>query len=202
MDVEIEKPHVHHRRLGIPWYDLAIPIAALFISFISIYIAWHHGKVMQELVHQNERLVQANSLPFVQLYSNNGPDHFTLVAANFGVGPAQIRSAVILVDGRPMPSLADVLEACCAMKEQRISKSNLRGAMIRAGQDMPYLDATAGSPALRPLAILYDAHRIETRICYCSVFGECWVRSSFDQRLGRDPRQVKSCPIGPNQYRD
>ena len=47
MDVEIEKPHVHHHpRLGIPWYDLAIPLAALFVSFVSIFIAWHHGQVM------------------------------------------------------------------------------------------------------------------------------------------------------------
>ena len=57
MDVEIEKPHVHHHpRLGIPWYDLAIPLAALFVSFVSIFIAWHHGQVMKELVHQNEKL--------------------------------------------------------------------------------------------------------------------------------------------------
>jgi hypothetical protein len=202
MDVEIEKPHVHHP-VGHRHIDLIVPFAALFVSFLSILIAWQHGEVMKELVHQNERLVQANSLPFVQLYSNNGADHFTLVAANSGVGPAQIRSAVILIDGRPMPSLPDLLETCCAMKDrQTVSKSNLRGAMIRAGQDLPYLQVIAGSPALRPLAMLYDAHRIETRICYCSVFGDCWVRSSFDTRLARDPRPVNACPIGPSSYQD
>jgi hypothetical protein len=203
VDVDIEKPHVHHKRVGHDWFDLALPVAALFVSFVSIFIAWHHGEVMKELVHQNERLVEANSLPFVQLYSNNGPDHFTLVAGNSGVGPAQIRSAILLVDGRPMPSLADFLETCCAMKDrQNVSKANLRGAMIRAGQDLPYLEATAGSAALRPLLGLYDAHRIETRVCYCSVFGDCWVRSSFDTRLARDPQPVKACPIGPSGYRD
>jgi hypothetical protein len=203
MDVELEDPHVHHYRTGHRLLDLALPVAALFVSFVSILIAWHHGEVMKDLVHQNERLVQANSLPFVQQYSNNGSDHFTLVASNSGVGPAQIRSAVILIDGRPTKDLADLLETCCGMKDRRnVSKSNLRGAMIRAGQDLPYLSANAGSPAIQPLQKLYDAHRIETRVCYCSVFGDCWVRSSFDMRLGRDPQPVKACPIGPGGYRD
>jgi hypothetical protein len=203
MDVELEDPHVHHYRTGHRLLDLALPVAALFVSFVSILIAWHHGEVMKELVHQNERLVQANSLPFVQLYSNNSPDHFALGAVNSGVGPAQIRAAVVLIDGRPMPSLSAVLETCCGKKERQfVSKSNLRGAMIRAGQDLPYLDAAAESRAVAPLTMLYDAHRIETRICYCSVFGDCWVRSSFDARLARDPRPVKACPIGPSGYRD
>jgi hypothetical protein len=202
VDVEIEQPHVHHP-IGHRRFDLIAPIAALFVSFLSILIAWHHGEVMQQLVHQNERLVQANSLPFVQQYSNNASDHFTLVTANSGVGPAQIRSAVILIDGRPMRSLADFLETCCGMKErQNISKSNLSGAMIRASQELPYFSANAGSPAIQPLQKLYDARRIETRVCYCSVFGDCWVRSSFDMRLGRDPQPVKACPIGPSSYRD
>lgn len=203
MDVEVEHPHVRHHRTGQRHLDFILPIAALFVSFVSIWIAWHHGKVMQELVHQNERLVQANSLPFVQLVSSSGTDHFTLLASNSGVGPARIRSAVILVDGRPMRDLADVLETCCGTQDRSyVSKSILRGAMIRAGQDLQYIDAAAASPASRKLAKLYDARRIETRICYCSVFGDCWVRSSFDTRLARDPRPVKACPIGDSTYRD
>ena len=106
MDVEIERPHVHHHRRGIPWYDLALPIAALFVSLISIYIAWHHGKVMQELVHQNEKLVEANSLPYLQISGSNGNGAVSFDATNEGVGPAKIFTAEIFVDGRPVKRLA------------------------------------------------------------------------------------------------
>ena len=89
VDVEIEQPHVHHRPSGYRWLDLALPLAALFVSFVSIFIAWHHGKVMQELVHQNEKLVEANSLPYVQIDGSNGNGRVTFNATNEGVGPAE-----------------------------------------------------------------------------------------------------------------
>jgi hypothetical protein len=71
MDVEIEHPHVHHAHGARHWADFAIPAAALFISLISISVAWHHGQVMRELVQQNERLVQANSVPWLQISGSN-----------------------------------------------------------------------------------------------------------------------------------
>ena len=77
MDVEIEKPHVPppppSPRAAPHWIEFAIPVAALFVSFVSIFIAWHHGQVMKELVHQNEKLVEANSLPYLQIDSEATP---------------------------------------------------------------------------------------------------------------------------------
>ena len=101
MDVEIEQPHVHHKRIGHDWFDLAIPVAALFVSFVSIFIAWHHGQVMKELVHQNEKLVEANSLPYVQIYgSNRRSGYASFTAVNEGIGPAKITTAEVMVDRR------------------------------------------------------------------------------------------------------
>jgi len=107
MDVEIEEPHVHHRRLGIPWYDLALPIAALLVSFISIYIAWHHGQVMQELVHQNEKIVEAESLPYLQIDTSTletdlETPALRLTVQNQGVGPARIAEVIMTVNGQPV----------------------------------------------------------------------------------------------------
>ena len=74
MDVEIERPHVHGARTGRHFHDLILPIVALFVSFISIFIAWEHGKVMKELVHQNEKLVEAESLPYLDIYTSDLED--------------------------------------------------------------------------------------------------------------------------------
>ena len=180
MDVEIEKPHVHHHRTGIPWYDLALPIAALFVSFISIYIAWHHGKVMQEL--------------------DSGERKVSLSVANQGIGPADIRSVQVKVDGRPVKTIAELLHACCATRNYSgITTSTLLGFMERPAQVIDYLSLReADNPELfRLLETARRARRIETDLCYCSVFDDCWLRTSRD---GDRPVAVAQCPMPKPQY--
>jgi hypothetical protein len=202
VDVDVEKPHVHHRRLGIPWYDLAIPIAALVVSFISIYIAWHHGQVMKELVHQNERLVEANSLPYLQIDGSNGNGRVTFNATNEGVGPAKIVTAEVLVDGRPVETLNELIHACCVRGDYSgISSSTLQGRMVRPGDTVPYIDfprAAANGPQLLALDTARKSDRIAARLCYCSVFEDCWIASSRDPT----PDPVNQCAASKHPYRE
>jgi hypothetical protein len=201
MDVEVEKPHVHHHPTGNRWFDLIVPLAALFISAVSIGIAWHHGKVMQELVHQNEKLVEANSLPYLQLStSNNGAVSFN--AINEGVGPAKIVTAEVLVDGRPVQSLKELMDACCKERNRsNLSASYLEGRMVRPGDTVSYVSyPIAGSPlaSVEELDRVRRANRITTRLCYCSVFDDCWLASSDDPT----PNPVKECAPVARPYRE
>jgi archaellum component FlaF (FlaF/FlaG flagellin family) len=207
VDVEIEHPHVHHHGTGHAWLDKVLPVSALFVSFISIMVAWHHGTVMKELVHQNERLVQANSLPHLQIAGSNmsdsGEARVSLEVSNAGVGPAEVRSVQVLVDGRPVSRLPELLRACCAAKAEDyrgIVSSTLAGAMIRPGETLHYVRfaaTPANSDAWTALDKARKSDRMETRICYCSVFEECWQRSS---RSGDRPRPVGQCPVPQPQY--
>src|SRR3984885_15689531 len=45
--------------------DLAVAFSALFVSLCSLGIALHHGRTMQ-------RLVEANSRPFIQITTSGG----------------------------------------------------------------------------------------------------------------------------------
>ena len=199
MDVEIEKQHVHHHRRGIPWYDLALPIAALFVSLISIYIAWHHGKVMQELVHQNEKLVEANSLPYLQIYGSNGRGQASFTAVNEGIGPAKIETAEVSVDGHPIRDLDELMQACCGgAGAENISSSTLLGRMVRPGDTVAFV-AISGDP---DKAATFDrgrqAKRIVTRLCYCSVFDDCWIADSRDPT----PDPINQCAPVKVPYRE
>jgi hypothetical protein len=202
MDVEIEKPHVHHRKLGIPWYDMAIPVAALFVSFVSIFIAWHHGQVMKELVHQNEKLVEANSLPYLQVDGSNGNGRVTFIATNEGVGPAKIVTAEVFVDRRPVHSLHELIDACCVKGDYSgIAASTLYGRMVRPGDTVPYIDFPIRAGNHRQVVALDDArktNRITTRLCYCSVFNDCWIAQSTDPT----PDAVQECRPPSQPYRD
>ena len=220
VDVEIEKPHVQHHKTGTPWFDLALPIAALFVSFISIYIAWHHGQVMKELVHQNEKLVEANSLPYLQIdWSDLETDlrtpTFRLTVQNQGIGPARIAAVVMTVDGHPVPYFNTLVDRCCApgllraasrgtkqyrgIQNGEVIMSTLHDRMIRPGEAVDAFDwrvTPANQPVIDALKRGFASNRINTAVCYCSVFEDCWVRTDDDQR----PVPVKQCPIPPVAY--
>ena len=202
MDVEIEKPHAHHRKIGVPWYDLALPIAALFVSLVSIYIAWHHGQVMKELVHQNEKLVEANSLPYLQVDGSDANGRVTFYATNEGVGPAKIVTAELLVDGRPVQTLHQLIDACCVKGDYSgIATSTLYGRMVRPGDTVPYVDfPLRGSNRAQVVALdtARKASRIATRLCYCSVFNDCWLARSDDPT----PDAVNQCTPPARPYRE
>ena len=206
MDVEIEKPHVPHRRRrpgqAPHWMEFALPVAALFVSFVSIYIAWHHGQVMKELVHQNEKLVEANSLPYLQIDGSNAGGRVMLYTTNEGVGPAKIVTAEMSVDGHPVQSLHELIDACCIRGDySAISTSTLQGRMVRPGDTVPFVDFSirAGD---RDQALALDrgrqSNRIVTRLCYCSVFNDCWIADSRDPT----PDPVNQCAAPAKPYHE
>lgn len=221
MDVEIEKPHVQHEKTGSRWFDLALPVAALFVSFISIYIAWHHGQVMKELVHQNERLVQANSLPYLQIDTSDleadlRTPAFRLTVQNQGIGPARIAAVVIAVDGHPVPDFNSLVDRCCApgllqaasrgtkqyrgIQNGEVILSTLHDRMIRPAEAVDAFEwrvTPENRPVIERLKAGFASNRINAAVCYCSVFDDCWVRTDDDQK----PMPVKQCPIPPVAYR-
>ncbi|WP_341631481.1 hypothetical protein [Sphingomonas agri] len=220
MDVEIEKPHVHHRKTGIRRLDLVLPLAALFISFVSILIAWHHGEVMTQLVHQNERLVEAESLPYLQIEMSNleadlHSPALRLTVQNQGVGPARLAEIVMTVNGRPVRDFNTLIDHCCApgllqsasvgskqfrgIRSGEVILSRLRDRMIRPGEAVDAFDwpmTPANQAVLDRLRSQYATNAVNTSICYCSVFDDCWVRTDEDRR----PVPVKQCPAARVPY--
>src|SRR6185436_9542916 len=81
---------------GHRWVDFAVPFSALAVSVISLVVAVHHGRTMQEMAQANARLVQANSWPLLQFTTGNanetGQPEITLKIENAGVGPAKVIS--------------------------------------------------------------------------------------------------------------
>jgi hypothetical protein len=210
VDVETEHPHVHHHRSGHRLIDLAVPLAALFISLLSIGIAWKHGQVMKELVTQNERLVQANSLPYLELNNNRSladagsaqKSRIYFSAVNRGVGPAEVRSVQVTVDGRPVRSARQLVETCCGPLQQAIGSSTLNGRMIQSGQEVRYVDVDVTPQGKAQAEMLFNAFlsgRVVSTVCYCSVFDECWKLASTDDR---PPQRVDQCSAPQPQYRD
>lgn len=221
MDVEIERPHVHHPRTGHHIHDLILPVAALFVSFVSILIAWDHGKVMKELVHQNEKLVEAESLPYLDIYTSdlehdNQTPAFRLTVQNQGVGPARIAEVAMTVRGQPVPDFNTIVDHCCApgllraanrgtkqfrgIRSGEVILSTLRDRMIRPGEAADAVDwrlTSDNQAVVDQLKRGFASDLVNVSICYCSVFDECWIRNDEDKR----PMPVKQCPFVKVPYR-
>jgi hypothetical protein len=221
VDVEIEKPHAHHAPTGHRRLDLILPIAALFVSFVSILIAWHHGQVMKELVHQNEKIVEAESLPYLDIYTSDLQDDlrtpaFRLTVQNQGVGPARIAEVVMTVKGQPVPNFNTLVDHCCApgmlqaanvgkkqyhgIKNGEVILSTLRDRMIRPGEAVDAISwpvTPENQSVIDYVKAGFASDLVNIAVCYCSVFDDCWVRTDQDRR----PVAVKQCPIASVPYR-
>jgi hypothetical protein len=196
---EIEHQHPHHT--GRPWVDLVLGICAVSISFISLFLAIANGKAM-------DRLVQANSWPFVQItYSNVNPDgtpHIHLDIANKGVGPALIESLAVEYRGVPVRDpramLNAILKRTTAPPHPRIISSSVVHSVLAAKELISFVEFSPQEFSAEDYATIgAGVQALRFVACYCSVFDECWVVDTQDARKIRPPK-VKECPSSQNAF--
>jgi hypothetical protein len=195
----MEAPETHHPHLrhgGLPkWLELVIAITALVTSLSSIAIAVHHSRIM-------EKLVQANSLPYLQGgFSDATPEGervLSLDLLNRGVGPAHEQSLRVKVDGKPVTSLRGLIEASLGPGQADAAEDTLdtlqnrvRTRFVPGGQSQMVfrIPKTPGNQAYWDQMAAAQG-RWEVEYCYCSVFDECWqVHGKWEE-----PAQVEACP--------
>jgi hypothetical protein len=191
---EIEKPHARHSG-GLPrWLELLIAITAFVTSISSIAIAVHHGHVM-------EKLVQANSLPYMQGgFSDEtieGEKVLSLDLLNRGVGPAHEQSLRVTVGGQYVKSMRELISVSLGPEQAQKARdvvhplwNRVRTRFIPGGQQQ-FIFRLAKTPENAQFWDLLkkDEARWDLEYCYCSIFQECWqVRGKWEE-----PEHVKQC---------
>lgn len=190
---EVHSPHARHG--GLPrWLELTIAVTALITSISSIAIAIHHGQIM-------EKLVQANSIPYMQGgFSNETPDGrrvLSLDLLNRGVGPAHEQSLRVKVGERYVRSVSELIVASVGPEQAaevetalEPTKDGVRKRFIPGGEQQLVFRMTR-TPENAQYWDLLNATREKwnAEFCYCSVFQECW------QVLGKwaEPELVDAC---------
>jgi hypothetical protein len=185
------------------WAESALSIFAVIIAAISLWIAIDTERT-------NRQLVAEAAWPFVHVYTSGGSSPqlpLTLSIANAGIGPAKIETLELFWNGKAYRNAVDVLKDCCDYKTPHsdqlpaedipLSTSDVPGTVLRAGDNVSILryvltpDNTPTWQALRSQRM-----KISFRICYCSIFNECWLTEihRFSDQQGLDPPSVKMCP--------
>ncbi len=182
------------------WFGMIVSIAALITSFVSIVLAVQNSDSMN-------RLVQANSWPYLQLMTSNvaddGSRSISVQVRNTGIGPLRIETFVVTANGRDVGDVVELVKACCLAKETEIISAedfavkvggiltnNPTGMVLGPGDEVTVF-ALPRQDAVDAVWRTLDKARFKNRYraCYCSVFDECWT-SDF-KSSARTP--VKSC---------
>ena len=185
------------------WSEYVATVAALAISLISLWVA-----VGTE--DANRKMVAATSWPFLQVDKSNvdgqGRPDIALSVVNSGVGPAKVESFEVSWRGREYRGSAAYLRDCCGRRavpfpskpgQTPVVTGGVAGTVIRAGESRTFLDMPLGPDNVAAWHAL-DRARFEMhfRICYCSVFDECWL-STF---VSLESERVGKCPVPKVQY--
>jgi len=198
---EVHAPHPHKPRRrrdreGLPrWLELSIAVTALVTSVSSIFIAVQHGRIM-------EKLVEANSVPYLEGgFSDITPEGdkiLSLELLNRGVGPAHEESMRVSVDGRPVRTLKQMMQASLGPEvgakayetfEPSVAANRVPKRFIAASQSqLVFKLPRSADPQMWDL-LARQQSRWNVEFCYCSVFDECWA---VHGRLN-DDRPVKQC---------
>lgn len=190
--------HSEHRKSGIRWFDIAMTIGVLSLSAGSLYVALHTGHTMEKLVAQNERLVQAQSMPVLEYTHGNvndaGERSLDFTITNVGSGPARVVWVKLKAGGREFPDWGAFLSSLDtgAGDQIQIVTSLIAQTRLSAGEERRVLSWAfpEGEGAQAQWDRLNRA-RFETTVegCYCSVFDQCWT-SNMQADI---PKEVTSC---------
>ena len=197
--MEHESHHHHHpHKTGVRWLDLMLGVSAAVVSLVSLWLALHSA-------HSMEKLVAANSYPYVETGRSNRtlerdpetgkfPQVIDYVLINNGVGPARIEWVQLDFKGKAMANLAELLDACCRQPRYDTVGLNHRGvvsgSLIPQGRELhtfTWDTPRDANPAFE--ALHAQMNDIRVSVCYCSVFDECYKRTWASSK----PEPVEQC---------
>ena len=202
--VEIGPDDIHAQptRTGHHWFDLTMALLAIFLSMVSLYVAFDHSKAERELV-------QANSWPFVQENTTiRGIGEAQITVFNAGIGPAKLHTLEVFYKGAPARSPVELLQLCCGLPPGvnqyamsipgELGNGDPNNQVLRPGQELLVMSLTRGAGH----SPLYDrfaeaVRSLTFRGCFCSVFDECWI----SDMKSLDVQKVRSCPIRPDRFK-
>jgi len=195
--------HAHGHGTGVKWLDIMVGVSAMFISVVSLVVSIQHGKTMEEMVNQNERMVEANTLPMLQIFHSASDtqapsSRYTLNLKNTGVGPAIIDWFDVRYKNQSYGDPTAFLHACCmdpaaahVHLPDGVFFSNVSGTVIPARETIKLFEATDKAPPELIARLDQVRTEIDIHACYCSVLEHCWMTDFGGER----PHRVEVCKV-------
>ena len=179
-------------------FDSLIAVIALLMSSVTA------GAMLYQ-THVIEQQFAATVWPYLSVEVDNNPNSISVHLINDGAGPALVRSAQLVVDGKPMSTWNELFALIHADPDLRAAGRRASGSseqsssidastIVRAGDSRPLVAESSAAPIVLKAV---RKHRIALNFCYCSINDRCWT---LDSDLGGSrvtiPQPVLACRLG------
>ncbi len=163
--------------------------AAVVVAVCSLIITIYEARMTRE--HQ-----QLAVWPRIIETVSDSAKLYIRVAENDGLGPALIRSYQVRIDGVVQHEWNGAVSALLKSSGGHNAQYSLfrRGSVLLPGSRLQLL--TIGPDTISHTLVAAE-HRVLTKICYCSLYNQCWLAQSDDP----DPKPVDKCVEGsPDEF--
>jgi hypothetical protein len=158
--------------------------SAALIAIAALGTAVYQAKLSRDQA-------KASVWPYL-IQGNSGNNGYARIIQNVGIGPAVIRSFEVTVDSQPVANWAAAAKAMgitLSWKGHRTTTFG-SGLVLPTGALVDLLELPdSGDVRL----IRAQIERLHTRVCYCSLYKDCWELTSPDH----DPVPVEVCRENP-----
>ncbi len=168
-------------------YDAVAAVIAALVGMLALIVAGYTAYIQRQQV-------PAQVWPYLMMADSDNSSEYMWF--NKGVGPAQVKSVQVSVDGKPQRNWAAVFRSM-RLENLNYGQSTLDGDVLSAGEKLDWLQFKEHDDFQR---FRESAHlRLGVRVCYCSTLGDCWVNDST--RGWNDRRPAGACPKLPESDR-
>lgn len=176
--------------------NLLLSVPAILISVGVAYFTFVQAEATQ-------KMQIASVWPYVDYETSNvgedGERAVSMSLVNKGVGPAHIRGVEMTYGGKSYATFRELLADCCVDDPRQVGLglSSVKGEVMRSGEELLFVSMSAkATPAETWARFNEERLKIRIRVCYCSVFDDCWI----NQGRGELPQPVAQCPADWKTY--
>jgi hypothetical protein len=145
---------------------------AVIIGLCTMFVYIYQANIMSKQMH-------ASVWPYLQTNISEGEHGIFISVNNKGVGPAIVKSAYVLVDNDRYPdskkNMDSLAFAITGTKNLLDGYTNLKDRVLAAGEEIKFIEINDSSSA-KLFKKALSSHSIKLEICYCSVYGDCWIQ--------------------------
>lgn len=172
-------------------YDAVAAVIAALVGMLALVVAGYTAYIQRQQV-------RAQVWPYLMMADSDNSSEYMWF--NKGVGPAQVKSVQVFVNGQPQKNWGAVFGSM-RLQDLNYGQSTLNGDVLSAGEKLDWLQFKEHGDFQR---FRESTHlmKLDVRVCYCSTLGDCWMNDSA--RGWNDRRPVGACPKLPesNEFHD
>ena len=168
---------------------MIVALSAVVIGLSALVVSVVQVQIMRQEQH-------ASVWPRLAIAKSYNEDGLSIEVVNPGIGPAVIQHVRVTVDDSVRQSWPAALGALVPNQSNfNTRQSFISDRVVQAGERITTLGVAPGEAAD---SVHERLGRLSVEICYCSVYGRCWLARAF--RHGTvAPTAVRACRLSEEQ---